>query len=99
MVDPNDENAVAEVGAPSWLTAFGLCDQPKLADPLYAVIAGMDSRLRDSIKITVSKAVTPWLRLGLSADENASPSRARLSALVWSPSTSACSMTPTRRCW
>ncbi|MGH3971398.1 MAG: type IV secretory system conjugative DNA transfer family protein [Mycobacterium sp.] len=71
MVDPNDENAAAEVGAPSWLTAFGLCDQPKLADPLYSVIAGMDSRLRDSIKITVSKAVTPWLRLGLSADENA----------------------------
>ena len=28
-------------------------------------------RLRDSIKITVSKAVTPWLRLGLSADEGA----------------------------
>ena len=70
IVDPNDENAVAEVGAPSWLTAFGLCGQPKLADPLHAVIAGMDSRLRDSIKITVSKAVSPWLRLGLSADEN-----------------------------
>lgn len=78
MVDPNDPNAeIAEVGGPSWLTAFGLCDQPKLADPLYSVIAGMDSRLRDSIKITVSKAVTPWLRLGLSADQNA----ARLSAV------------------
>jgi hypothetical protein len=78
IVDPNDADAAtAEVGAPSWLTAFGLCDQPKLANPLYSVIAGMDSRLRDSIKITVSKAVTPWLRLGLSADENA----ARLSAV------------------
>lgn len=62
---------IPELGRPSWLTAYGLCEQPKLAAPLYAVIAGMDSRLRDSIKITVSKAVTPWLRLGLSTGEGA----------------------------
>lgn len=63
------DQPIPELGRPSWLTAYGLCEQPKLAAPLYSVIAGMDSRLRDSIKITVSKAVTPWLRLGLSADE------------------------------
>lgn len=75
-IDDNSEESKGDqpipgLGRPSWLTAYGLCEQPKLAAPLYAVIAGMDSRLRDSIKITVSKAVTPWLRLGLSADEGA----------------------------
>lgn len=69
--DADGDRPIPELGRPSWLTAYGLCEQPKLAAPLYAVIAGMDSRLRDSIKITVSKAVTPWLRLGLSADEGA----------------------------
>jgi type IV secretory system conjugative DNA transfer VirD4/TraG family protein len=69
IVDDEDESSIAEVGRPSWLTAYSLCQHPKLAAPLYAIIAGMDSRLRDSIKITVSKAVTPWLRLGLSDDD------------------------------
>ncbi|KEP38795.1 type VI secretion protein [Mycobacterium kansasii] len=70
-IDDGQDGTVADVGRPSWLTAYGLCTHPKLAAPLYAVIAGMDSRLRDSIKITVSKAVTPWLRLGLNSDAGA----------------------------
>lgn len=66
--DPSDPQAATNIGGPSWLTAYGLCPHPKLAQPLYAVISGMDARLRDSIKVTVSKAVTPWLRLGLRND-------------------------------
>lgn len=69
MPDPMDPDAEPPpLGGPSWLTAYGLCPHPKLAQPLYSVIAGMDARLRDSIKVTVSKAVTPWLRLGLRND-------------------------------
>nr|VTP03865.1 TraM recognition site of TraD and TraG [Mycobacterium riyadhense] len=64
--EPNPEETLAEIGRPSWLTAYGLCPHSPLAGPLYSVIAGMDTRLRDSIKVTVAKAVTPWLRLGLS---------------------------------
>ncbi len=74
--DPNAEGTIAQLGRPSWLTAYGLCPHPKLATPLHSVIQGMDARLRDSIKVTVSKAVTPWLRLGLSSDANISGLRA-----------------------
>lgn len=70
--NPDAEGTIVGLGRPSWLTAYGLCPHPKLATPLYSVIRGMDARLRDSIKVTVSKAVTPWLRLGLSADANIS---------------------------
>jgi type IV secretion system protein VirD4 len=77
--DPSEEDGggrAGEIGRPSWLTAYALCPVPDLAQPLYGVLA-MDGRLRDSVKITVTKAVTPWVRLSLSARENA----ARLDAL------------------
>ena len=51
---------------PSWLTAYGLCPHPQLAAPLFQLIS-KDARLRDSVGLTMSKAVTPWVRLGLGA--------------------------------
>ena len=51
--------------SPSWVTAAALCPHPQLADPMQRVLT-MDGRMRDSVAITVSKAVTPWVRLGLS---------------------------------
>jgi type IV secretion system protein VirD4 len=50
---------------PSWVTAAALCPHPQLADPMQRVLT-LDGRMRDSVAITVSKAVTPWVRLGLS---------------------------------
>lgn len=50
---------------PSWMTAAALCPHPNLADPMQRVLT-MNSRMRDSVAITVSKAVTPWVRLALS---------------------------------
>ncbi|WP_244438732.1 type IV secretory system conjugative DNA transfer family protein, partial [Mycolicibacterium septicum] len=54
---------------PSWMTAAALCPHPMLSDPMQRVLT-MNSRMRDSVAITVSKAVTPWVRLGLSATEH-----------------------------
>jgi hypothetical protein len=69
-VDHDDEDSgPAALIKPSWLTAYALCPHPMLADPLQAVLR-MDARMRDSVKITTAKAVTPWVRLGLSAAEN-----------------------------
>ena len=64
-VDGDNRGAVLK-GGPSWHAAYGLCPHPLLAEPLQAVLQ-MDSRLRDSTKLTVAKAVSPWVRLGLSA--------------------------------
>ena len=50
---------------PSWVTAAAECPHPQLADPMQRVLT-LDGRMRDSVAITVSKAVTPWVRLGLS---------------------------------
>jgi hypothetical protein len=50
---------------PSWVTAAALCPHPQLADPMQRVLT-LDGRMGDSVAITVSKAVTPWVRLGLS---------------------------------
>jgi hypothetical protein len=58
-----------EIGRPSWLTAYALCPVPELAQPLYGILA-LEGRVRDSVKITVTKAVTPWVRLGLSHRKN-----------------------------
>ncbi len=66
----DEDGGPAALGKPSWLTAYALCPHPMLADPLHAVLC-MDSRMRDSVKITTAKAVTPWVRLGLSDAENA----------------------------
>ncbi len=66
----DEDGGPAALGKPSWLTAYALCPHPMLADPLHAVLC-MDSRMRDSVKITTAKAVTPWVRLGLSAAEKA----------------------------
>ncbi|HUO39301.1 MAG TPA: type IV secretory system conjugative DNA transfer family protein [Mycobacterium sp.] len=65
----DDDDPAAET-KPSWLTAYGLCPHPMLADPLMRVLE-MNDRLRDSVAITVSKAVTPWVRLALSSRLNA----------------------------
>ena len=40
-----------------------------LVDPMQRVLT-FNSRMRDSVAITVSKAVTPWVRLGLSATDH-----------------------------
>ncbi|MGH3556054.1 MAG: type IV secretory system conjugative DNA transfer family protein [Mycobacterium sp.] len=65
-----EETGPAALTKPSWLSAYALCPHPMLAEPLYAVL-NMDARMRDSVKITTAKAVTPWVRLGLSAAEAA----------------------------
>ncbi len=62
----DDDDSPAALTKPSWLTAFSLCPHPMLAEPLQRVLT-MDSRLRDSVAITTSKAVTPWVRLALSS--------------------------------
>ncbi len=54
---------------PSWMTAAALCPHPMLSDPMQRVLT-FNSRMRDSVAITVSKAVTPWVRLGLSTTEH-----------------------------
>lgn len=65
---------------PSWATAASVCPHPGLSDPTRRVLT-FDSRMRDSVAITVSKAVTPWVRLGLSEtdDQNRLPAVERLS--------------------
>ena len=68
-IGPDDDNPAAHA-KPSWLSAYALCPYTDLAEPLLAVL-GMDARMRDSVKITASKAVTPWIRLGLMARDAA----------------------------
>jgi hypothetical protein len=63
-----DDDSVAALTKPSWLVAYSLCPHPMLAEPLMRVLS-MDTRMRDSVAITTSKAVTPWVRLGLAADQ------------------------------
>lgn len=65
-IDDEDDGGQPPLEAtPSWVTAAALCPHPQLADPMQRVLT-MDGRMRDSVAITVSKAVTPWVRLGLS---------------------------------
>ncbi|HEX7824160.1 MAG TPA: TraM recognition domain-containing protein [Mycobacterium sp.] len=62
-----DDEAVTQLpleATPSWVTAAALCPHPQLADPMQRVLT-LDGRMRDSVAITVSKAVTPWVRLAL----------------------------------
>jgi len=66
-VDSDDDTAAAPT-KPSWLAAYGLCPHPILAEPLMRVLS-MSDRLRDSVAITVAKAVTPWVRLALTAGD------------------------------
>ena len=68
-IGPDDDNPAAHA-KPSWLSAYALCPYIDLAEPLLAVL-GMDARMRDSVKITASKAVTPWIRLDLMARDAA----------------------------
>jgi TraM recognition site of TraD and TraG len=63
-----DHDAPAALTKPSWLVAYGLCPHPMLAEPLMRVLS-MNDRLRDSVAITVSKAVTPWVRLALTNND------------------------------
>jgi hypothetical protein len=54
----NDETGPAALAKPSWLMAYSLCPHPMLAEPLASVLT-RDGRIRDSVVITASKAVTP----------------------------------------
>jgi hypothetical protein len=63
-IHDDDDQAVIHT-EPSWLTAYSLCPHPQLSEPLYRLLE-KDARLRDSVGLTMSKAVTPWVRLGLS---------------------------------
>lgn len=60
----DDENHPGEVDYPSWKMAYALCPHGDLREPLMELM-GMDGRLRDSVTITIKKAITPWIRLGL----------------------------------
>lgn len=65
-IDDEDDGGQPPLEAtPSWVTAAALCPHQQLADPMQRVLS-LDGRMRDSVAITVSKAVTPWVRLGLS---------------------------------
>ena len=71
-IEDDDEGANTQMtlqATPSWLTAAALCPHPMLADPMQRVLS-FNSRMRDSVAITVSKAVTPRARLGLSATDH-----------------------------
>jgi Type IV secretory system Conjugative DNA transfer len=60
----DDENHLGEIDYPSWKLAYALCPHPDLREPLMELMS-MDGRLRDSVAITMKKAITPWIRLGL----------------------------------
>jgi type IV secretion system protein VirD4 len=67
-IDDEEGNGSSQLkleATPSWVTAAAWCPHPQLADPMQRVLT-LDGRMRDSVAITVSKAVTPWVRLGLS---------------------------------
>lgn len=66
--DDGNGPAALDGGTPSWITAYALCPHPAIADPLQRVLE-MNSRMRDSVAITISKAVTPWVRMGLTASD------------------------------
>lgn len=69
--DEDDEAHAGEVDYPSWATAYSLCEHADLREPLMELMT-MDSRLRDSVTITMKKATTPWVRLGL-MNKNSDP--------------------------
>jgi hypothetical protein len=52
----DDESHPSEIDYPSWKTAYALCPQGDLREPLME-LTGMDGRLRDSVAITMKKAV------------------------------------------
>lgn len=60
---------IALDAAASWATAAALCPHPDLSNPMQRVLT-LNSRTRDSVAITVSKAVTPWVRLGLAMSDH-----------------------------
>ena len=62
-INPEEDKSPAAQVKPSWLTAYALCPYTNMAEPLLAIL-GMDARMRDSVKITASKAVTPWNPVG-----------------------------------
>lgn len=60
--DPNDTSTT---NAPGWYTAAGeVSDLPLFRNALLRTLA-MDAKQRDSIALTMRKAVTPWMRLSL----------------------------------
>lgn len=68
--DEDDDAHAGEVEFPSWTNAYALCPYPHLREPLMELIT-MDARLRDSVTITMKKATTPWVRLGLINNDDA----------------------------
>lgn len=52
-------------GEPGWAQAAAIChDYPTLAEGMVDIM-GMDPRQRDSVAMTMRKAITPWLRTSL----------------------------------
>ncbi|KWX19584.1 type VI secretion protein [Mycolicibacterium wolinskyi] len=72
--DEDDDAHAGEVDYPSWAAAYALCPHADLREPLMELMT-MDSRLRDSVTITMKKATTPWVRLGLTS-KHSDPFRA-----------------------
>ncbi|MCH9729766.1 MAG: TraM recognition domain-containing protein [Actinomycetia bacterium] len=72
-IDNNEDNGgnapAALAATASWVTAAALCPHTMLTEPMQRVLT-FNSRMRDSVAITVSKAVTPWVRLGLGASDH-----------------------------
>jgi Type IV secretory system Conjugative DNA transfer len=66
----NSDDSPAALARPSSMMAYSLCPHTDLTEPLLRVLS-MDARMRDSVAITTSKAVTPWVRLGLIASDAA----------------------------
>lgn len=50
---------------PSWVQAAALCSQYEVLAIGMTKILGMEPRQRDSVAITMRKAITPWLRTSL----------------------------------
>ena len=53
--------------SPGWAQAAGLCHKYEVLALGMMRILEMDARQRDSVAITMRKAITPWLRTALNA--------------------------------
>ncbi|NTY62579.1 type IV secretory system conjugative DNA transfer family protein [Mycolicibacterium sphagni] len=62
-----DNMDTTETGAtqPGWLQAAALCHQYEVLAIGMTKILNMEARQRDSVAITMRKAITPWLRMSL----------------------------------
>lgn len=68
LLAASDLELQGEAGRPSWEAAIDAADSAAVREDLHRILQ-MDAKQRDSVALTVTKAIRPWLRMSLKKGE------------------------------